>query len=63
MENELYKAQFVVRGCNDKEKNIIVSSLANIPQETKRMIVMIADIFNYNLRSQDVSQAYVEISG
>lgn len=59
---ELCKARFVVQGSTDYEKNLLVHSSTNVRQRSIRMLIGIAAILEFWLRTQDISQAYLQSS-
>lgn len=57
---EIYKARFVVQGHKDKLKGNLVHHSTNLKQSSIRLLLCLAAMFNFDIWSQDVSQAYLQ---
>ena len=59
-DEERYKARFVVRGFNDKLKEVMVHQSPNLSQDGTRMLFCLASILGFEIWSVDVSQAFIQ---
>ena len=57
---EKLKAQFVVQGHTDAEKNLLIHNTTTLRQSSVRLLIAIAAICGFRLWSQDVTQAYLQ---
>lgn len=58
--NELCKARFLVQGHTDSENNLLVHTSTNIRQRSIRILIAIAAIFGFRIRTQNISQVYLQ---
>jgi len=61
-DKEVWKARYVVQGYRDKMKTSLVHDSSKARQQSTRLLVGLAAIFDFRLFSTDVTQAYLQSS-
>ena len=57
---ERYKARFIVQGHKDREKEFLIHTSKTIRYKNIRLILTISAAMNFEVWSQDVTQAYIQ---
>ena len=59
-DKETLKARFVIQGHRDREKKTMVKESPTVLRHSIRLLVALASIFNYEVWTRDVKQAYIQ---
>lgn len=60
--NDLFRERFVVQGYLDREEELFVQASTTVGRQTVKLLLSLAKMFGYNLWSEDMTLADLQVS-